>query len=63
MNIMPKKKELKTAKSNKELQDFLKKVKTGRYATIEKSSIKYSRVQEQTEVKGVDTEEYYYSMS
>lgn len=60
MNKMPAK---KTNATNSNLKQFLKDAKRGKFATIEKSSIKYSRIQERTEVKGLDTEEYYYSMS
>lgn len=42
---------------------FLKSVKSGKLGPIEKTSLKYSRVSEKTEIKVIDTDEFYYSMS
>lgn len=52
---------LKTKKQNKVLLKFLKQTKEGKYAVIEKNSIKYSRWnQEPTQS---NEEEYYYGLS
>lgn len=43
------------------LLKFLKKTKSGRYAEIEKSSLKYSRVRESVEIDP-EPDSYYYSL-
>ncbi len=47
---------------NPVLSKFLKKTKAGKYAVIEKSSLKYSRVKEYAEIEE-DTDSHYYSLS
>ena len=44
------------------LLTFLKKTKEGQYATIEKTSIPYSRIKEETEVIESYEENYYYNI-
>ncbi|MHB8278691.1 MAG: hypothetical protein ACYDIA_13700 [Candidatus Humimicrobiaceae bacterium] len=43
--------------------NFLEKTKNGEYAKIEKSSLEYTRINEQTESINSSEEEYYYSIS
>ncbi len=43
------------------LLTFLKKTSDGEYATIERTSIPYARIEAQTEVQVAFEEEYYYS--
>jgi len=44
------------------LLTFLEKTKEGQYATIEKTSIPYSRIKEETEVIESYEENYYYNI-
>jgi hypothetical protein len=61
MNKMPVK---RSPNKKVALEQFLKLVKAGKYATIERSSIQYARtIEERSEIKVAETEEYYYSMS
>lgn len=46
----------------KVLLTFLKLTKEGKYATIEKSSIPYSRLQQETETNTIE-EQYHYGLS
>jgi hypothetical protein len=45
------------------LLTFLKRTAEGEYATIEKTSLPYARIQAQVEVIPIFEEEYYYSFS
>ena len=47
----------------KALLTFLRKTKEGKYAPIDKSSLPYSRITEETESIESSEEEYYYSIS
>lgn len=48
---------------NAELR-FLKEIKKGKYAPIEKSSIPYARMEEREDIiTFIEEEEYYYSIS
>lgn len=51
----------KTKKQNKVLLKFLKQTKEGKYAVVEKSSIKYTRWNQ--EPVQSNEEEYYYGLS
>jgi hypothetical protein len=42
---------------------FLIRTKEGKYAPIEKSSLRFSRIKEETEVIEAYEEEYYYAIS
>jgi hypothetical protein len=61
-NIKPKKEEARK-KEDKELLNFLNSVKKGELGNVEQVSIKYLRIQEQTQIPGEDTEEYCYSLT
>lgn len=52
-------KKINRGREKKILLKFLKRTKNGGYATVEKSSIPYSRISEQTEV--ID-QVYYYGL-
>lgn len=53
----------KTQKQNKMLVKFLKQTKEGKYAVIEKSSVKYTRLNQQIDsVQSSEEEEYYYGL-
>jgi len=47
----------------KALLTFLRKTKEGKYAAIDKSSLPYSRITEESESIELSEEEYYYSIS
>lgn len=44
------------------LLTFLKQTKEGKYAVIEKTSLSFARIPEETEVIEASEEEYYYSI-
>ncbi len=50
-------------KQNKVLLKFLKQTKEGKFAPIDKGSLKYSRLEESIESINVPEENYYYSLS
>lgn len=50
-------------KNEVKLMRFLKLTKSGKYAPIEKSSLKYARVQEETSEVNAEDTLYYYSLS
>lgn len=52
----------KTQKQNKMLVKFLKQTKEGKYAIIEKSSVKYTRLNQQIDSVQSSEEEYYYGL-
>ncbi len=56
-------KDNKVDKSEDVLIKFLKRTKNGDYAPIEKSSLRFSRIKEETEDIQVSEEEYYYSLT
>lgn len=58
---MKKIKENKKPEKNLAILKFLKKTKDGKYGEVEKSSLKFSRVRETSEVL-TDRELYYYSL-
>lgn len=64
---MIKKMKINTQKNKKLKKDqevilkFLKQTKEGKYAAVEKSSLKYTRIQD--EVPEINEEVYYYSLS
>lgn len=53
----------KTRKQNKMLLKFLKQTKNGKYAEIEKSSIKYTRWGQDFDPSQINEEEYYYGLT
>jgi hypothetical protein len=65
INKMKKNKQPNKQKSIKspKIIEFLESVKSGSFGFIEKSSLQYSRIKEQTENKSIDTEEFFYTMS
>jgi hypothetical protein len=44
------------------LLTFLKETKDGKYAIIEKTSLPFARIPEETEMIDIGDEEYYYSI-
>lgn len=50
-------------KQNKVLMKFLKQTKEGKFAPIDKGSLKYSRLEDSVESISVPEDNYYYSLS
>ncbi len=48
---------------DKALLKFLKQTKDGKYAQIEKSSLNYTRIEQETEHYDINEDEYYYSIT
>ena len=53
----------KLKKNNTALIKFLRQTKEGKYAPVEKSSLKYSRLEETIESINVPEDNYYYGLS
>lgn len=61
---MTKNKQKKEAKKeNNVLIKFLKQTKEGKFAPIDKASLKYSRLEDTVESINVSEDNYYYSLS
>lgn len=58
-----KKKEIKKKQNSDQLLRFLTLTKEGKYAQIEKSSLKYTRLKEERADIDICEEQYYYGLS
>lgn len=54
--------EIKEKQNSKDLLGFLKSVKKGKFGKVEKSSLKFARMKEQTLVPDVDSDNHIYPL-
>lgn len=62
-NMTKNKQKKEAKKENNVLIKFLKQTKEGKFAPIDKASLKYSRLEDTVESINVSEDNYYYSLS